>query len=827
MKIILYTDYPLPPEEAFFAVVGACEHSETTCGVASLRVEEMDGHADLVDVHPNLAAVAPGRYRRDPRRSTRVRCQFTNPQHIVAARLDLFAPGHARPLPIATLNQEQIATPDGFVVEIPAAFENNRLEPIGFGNRLPHGILHAPGGPYKLRLAITRVNVDVQILVKVRVIYLDALPVIAVVGAGAAGLRATELLATAGYLVTLVEARDRTGGRALTDAASLGALPLDLGCQWLHDSANNAFADRSDELGAVENVAESQNWVFDGRLKEDGSTLIGEQSGWVEKALNHTDLDISAREAVRRYRAAKREETEASVRVRVSRDERVKAEINIILAREETDRNRVIDERVVREMEVWDRESAKKDALALLRKRQFARILAEVKEEDRLKEVVAERRKPPAQVKEANDRLALLPWEPHVAEARIEAESKLRSDLRAEAEKARRTELMQPHLERAFAEVDAVWLPMAIAMESELEESTEPERFSVIDRFTAEEEDETNQVAPAGYGVLIQEYATLVRALGGVQTELSWEVTSISCEAASGVSLVSRAAARVVGDAAVVTLPTPIIAREIVRFQPALPGEIATAFRALPLGHLKKIALEFSENIFGGEVHNHDLVWPVPAELGSFTRIPGIDYGPPEAINRELQRDELTVGWGQCGGIGCPKPYLARPTHECLLCGTKTRLCRRCAGNEHEAWCVADHASRPLWKLLLRENGGTFVVVAYVGGEYARKLDVSGKPSAVRAALAQLRLTVGRRVDNLYTGRFSVSDWSIDPFSLGAYSYTAVGGKGARKTLCDAVVRGRVVFAGEALWADAYGTAHGAYNTAQGAVDKVLLAFPL
>ncbi len=55
---------------------------------------------------------------------------------------------------------------------------------------------------------------------------------VAVIGAGAAGIAAARRLLAAGLTVTVVEARDRIGGRAVTVA--IKGHPVDLGAHWLH-----------------------------------------------------------------------------------------------------------------------------------------------------------------------------------------------------------------------------------------------------------------------------------------------------------------------------------------------------------------------------------------------------------------------------------------------------------------------------------------------------------------------------------------------------------------------------------------------------------------
>jgi len=70
---------------------------------------------------------------------------------------------------------------------------------------------------------------------------------VVVVGAGMAGLVAARLLHDSGFAVTVLEARDRLGGRTWTDD-SLGA-PLDLGGSWVHGVEGNPLTLWCDKLG--------------------------------------------------------------------------------------------------------------------------------------------------------------------------------------------------------------------------------------------------------------------------------------------------------------------------------------------------------------------------------------------------------------------------------------------------------------------------------------------------------------------------------------------------------------------------------------------------
>lgn len=83
---------------------------------------------------------------------------------------------------------------------------------------------------------------------------------VVVVGAGMAGLTVARALLAQRVSVTILEARDRIGGRAWTDAETFGR-PIDLGCSWLHASDENPLVPVIKELG-FQTVEDPQNEII-------------------------------------------------------------------------------------------------------------------------------------------------------------------------------------------------------------------------------------------------------------------------------------------------------------------------------------------------------------------------------------------------------------------------------------------------------------------------------------------------------------------------------------------------------------------------------------
>jgi hypothetical protein len=84
-----------------------------------------------------------------------------------------------------------------------------------------------------------------------------------VIGAGMAGLSAAQDLQQAGWSVTVLEARDRLGGRIWTSDAWDG-LPVDLGASWIHGTDENPLTELADTIDAARVVTDYERAVIYG-----------------------------------------------------------------------------------------------------------------------------------------------------------------------------------------------------------------------------------------------------------------------------------------------------------------------------------------------------------------------------------------------------------------------------------------------------------------------------------------------------------------------------------------------------------------------------------
>lgn len=95
---------------------------------------------------------------------------------------------------------------------------------------------------------------------------------ILVVGAGVSGLAAAARLQQAGYQVTVLEARDRIGGRVWT-STELGGIPLDLGASWIHGVEGNPLTTLAEDNGVKTVITREENMA----VYVDPSTRLSEE----------------------------------------------------------------------------------------------------------------------------------------------------------------------------------------------------------------------------------------------------------------------------------------------------------------------------------------------------------------------------------------------------------------------------------------------------------------------------------------------------------------------------------------------------------------------
>lgn len=113
------------------------------------------------------------------------------------------------------------------------------------------------------------------------------------------------------------------------------------------------------------------------------------------------------------------------------------------------------------------------------------------------------------------------------------------------------------------------------------------------------------------------------------------------------------------------------------------------------------------------------------------------------------------------------------------------------------------------------------VLVGFNAATQAEQLEALDDRATIAAAHDALRAMFGTRFPAPVAAQ--VTRWGQDPFSLGSYSYNAVGaGQDTRRALGGADWGGALWFAGEATEPDYFGTAHGAYLSGQNVAKAIM-----
>lgn len=135
---------------------------------------------------------------------------------------------------------------------------------------------------------------------------------IIVIGAGIAGLAAAQTLQNAGHRVTVLEARERVGGRLHTSHA-WSDMPMDLGASWIHGVKGNPITALADKIDAkrVTTSYESAELHISRELKAAGVSDANDSSSarLVNQALKDAsklNQDVSLQTAINQSLANKR-----------------------------------------------------------------------------------------------------------------------------------------------------------------------------------------------------------------------------------------------------------------------------------------------------------------------------------------------------------------------------------------------------------------------------------------------------------------------------------------------------------------------------------------
>jgi monoamine oxidase len=120
----------------------------------------------------------------------------------------------------------------------------------------------------------------------------DLTPDVLVLGAGMAGLGAARLLRDAGARVTVIEARDRIGGRIHTSHL-WPDLPVDMGASWIHGTRGNPLTALAHEAGLkITNTSEDRAVTYDDRGRAVDIDAASDRAlALVDKARDRVDDD--------------------------------------------------------------------------------------------------------------------------------------------------------------------------------------------------------------------------------------------------------------------------------------------------------------------------------------------------------------------------------------------------------------------------------------------------------------------------------------------------------------------------------------------------------
>lgn len=116
---------------------------------------------------------------------------------------------------------------------------------------------------------------------------------------------------------------------------------------------------------------------------------------------------------------------------------------------------------------------------------------------------------------------------------------------------------------------------------------------------------------------------------------------------------------------------------------------------------------------------------------------------------------------------------------------------------------------------------GANVALCFAGATLGRDLAAQGRPAMIDYALGELADMLGNGIRGAFRKGFA-TQWALDPYTLGSYSYALPGGASGRDHLGEPLAN-RLFFAGEAASPGSFSTVRGAYEAgvaaAEGAIE--------
>lgn len=115
---------------------------------------------------------------------------------------------------------------------------------------------------------------------------------------------------------------------------------------------------------------------------------------------------------------------------------------------------------------------------------------------------------------------------------------------------------------------------------------------------------------------------------------------------------------------------------------------------------------------------------------------------------------------------------------------------------------------------------GMPVLLGFNAADYAHLLEAQSDEQIVDAAMQTLRIMYGKSIPAPL--QYRITRWAADPYSLGSYSFMAVGASPADYDVLAQPVGKRLFFAGEHTHRNHPATVHGAYLSGERAADEIL-----